>query len=193
MSDDDRQNRTRDPDRMEEQEQRDSEHHIRDHEGAQKQCREGRPSPDATTGQRDRGEHAEHDGASAGDRRDDRARLQRSLQVAVGEELVVPVKRESAQRERRQLGVVEREDQQDRDREIEEEDDEHEQRPQRDPSVPRERDVHQRAVTCRGWRKRAKTRVSTVTTPKRKIASTEPVSQSGNPVPKRSTIWLPYM
>jgi hypothetical protein len=32
-----------------------------------------------------------------------------------------------------------------------------------------------------------------VTTPKRKIASTEPVSQSGNPVPKRSTIWFPYM
>ncbi len=103
MSDDDRQNRARDPDRMEEQEQRDSEDHVRDHERAQKQCRDGRPSPDATTGQRDRGEHAEHDGTNAGDRRDDRARLQRSPQVAVGEELVVPVEGESAQRERRQL------------------------------------------------------------------------------------------
>jgi len=43
------------------------EDHVRDHEGAQKPVRDGRPSPDVTTGQRDRGEHAEHDGANAGD------------------------------------------------------------------------------------------------------------------------------
>ena len=118
---------------------------------------------------------------------------QRRAQVGVGEELVVPVQREPAQRERRQLRVVEREDQQDRDRRVEED----RRRARRTPAAARRRSARARrpsaAVTCRGCRKREKTIVSTATTPSRKSASTEPVCQSGKPVPNRSTIWLPYM
>src|SRR4029079_17612241 len=85
------------------------------------------------------------------------------------------------------------EDQQDHDRRVQERDYEGEEHAQQPRAVLGERDVHQSATTCRGWRKRAKTTVRTATIPSRKIASTEPVSQSGKPVPNRSTIWFPYM
>src|SRR5262249_22531341 len=98
-----------------------------------------------------------------------------------------------AERERRKRRVVEREDQQDHDRRVQEDDDEGEERPQEPRARSRESDVHQPEDTCFGWRKREKTTVSATTTPSRKIASTDPVSQSGKPVSKRSTIWLPYM
>ena len=48
----------------------------------------------------DRREDPERDRDDARDRGDDRARLQRRLHVAVVEEVVVPVEREAAQRER---------------------------------------------------------------------------------------------
>ena len=58
-----------------------------------------------------------------------RSSLERALELRVGQELVVPVQREPAERER--LGccdLLKREDQQDQDRRIEEEDDEEEER-----------------------------------------------------------------
>src|SRR5262245_42303588 len=145
------------------------------------------------TRQGDRGEDAEHDGADARERSDDRAGLERASQVAVLEERAVPAEREARERERGHRRVVEREDQQDHDRRVEEHHDEAEERAQDAGAVLRERDVHQSAATWLGCRKRANTTVSTETTISRKIASTEPVSQSGKPVPNRSTIWFPYM
>src|SRR5262249_60635593 len=109
------------------------------------------------------------------------------------EELVVPVQREPAQREGGHVRLVEREDEQDHDRRVQEHDDQREERLQEPSAVLREGDVHQPAVTCLGWRKREKTRVRSATTTRRKIASTDPVSQSGKPVSKRSTTWFPYM
>src|SRR5262249_52142459 len=141
----------------------------------------------------DRCEHAEHNRADAGDRSDDRARLECPPEIGIDEELVVPVEREAAERERRHVGGVEREDHQDHDRRLEEAIYEPEQRPAENRAVLGECDVHQSAATCWGCRNRAKTTVSTATTRSRKIASTDPVSQSGKPVPNRSTIWLPYM
>src|ERR1022692_3250389 len=178
---------------MKEQQERDPEHDIGDHERTQQQRRRGRLAGEPAPDERDRGEHAEHDGAEAGKRRDDPARHQRGPEIRVGGELAVPVERKPAERERRDLRVVEREDQEDHDRRVQEDDDEGEEHPHRPGAVSRERDVHQSVATCRGWRNRAKTTVSTVTTTSRNIASTEPVSQSGKPVPNRSTIWLPYM
>src|SRR5262249_50672680 len=109
------------------------------------------------------------------------------------EELVVPVKREPGQREDRDGGTVEGEDEEDRDRRVEEHDYEREE-DAHDPSAGgRECDVHQAACASPALRKRTKTRVRTAITASRNSASTDPVSQSGNPVPKRSTIWFPYM
>src|SRR5205823_9731305 len=68
-----------------------------------------------------------------------------------------------------------------------------EERGEQPPPAFRQRDVHQSVTTCCGCRKRENATVSSATTPIRKSASTEPVSQSGKPVPNRSTIWLPYM
>src|SRR5262249_26311686 len=101
--------------------------------------------------------------------------------------------REAAQRKRRQVRVVEREDDQDRDRRVEEHHDQREEAAQQPGAVPRERDVRHSTAACRGTRKRANATVSTITTPSRKTASTEPVSQSGKPCTKRSWIWFPYM
>src|SRR5262245_42803591 len=143
--------------------------------------------------ERDRGEDPEQDGPHARQRRDDGARPQRALQLRVREALVVPGQGEPAERERRKRRVVEREDQQDHDRRVEEHHDDGEERPQDPRARPGEGDVHQPEDTCFGCRKREKAIVSRTTTPRRKIASTEPVSQSGKPVSKRSTIWLPYM
>src|SRR6185369_16985720 len=113
--------------------------------------------------------------------RDDRAGLQRSLQIGVREELAVPLQGEARERETRNRRLVEREDEQDHDRRVEEEHDEREEAPQEPGGVLRERDVHQRAATWPVRRKREKTTVSAATTTSRKIESTDPVSQSGKP------------
>src|SRR5262245_63287923 len=118
----------------------------------------------------DRREQAEDDGAETRERGDDRARLQRILEVGVREELVVPAERESAERERRQGRVVEREDEQDEDRGVQKRDDQGEEGSEQPRTPSREGDVHQSATTCRGWRKRAKTSVSAPTTRSRKSA-----------------------
>src|SRR5207253_19918 len=148
---------------------------------------------EAPAGERERGEDPEDDRTGAREGGDDRARLQRVAEVGVGGELAVPVEGEPRERERRDRRLVEGEDQQDHDRRVEEEHDQREEDAQDPAARGREGGVVHSAVTCRGWRKRAKTRVRTETTPSRKSASTEPVSQSGKPVPNRSTIWLPYM
>ena len=187
------QDRARDPELMEQQEQRDPEHDVRDHERAQQERRGRRFTSELAPHERDRGDDPECNRADARERRDDRTRLQRRPQVGVDDEVVVPVEREPAERERRHLRVVEREDEQDDDRRVQEDDDECEEHSQGSCPELRERDVHQSAATRRGWRNREKANVKTVTTPSRKSASTEPVCQSGKPVPNRSTIWLPYM
>ena len=110
---------------------------------------------------------------------DDRARLERCMELRVREELAVPREGEAAEREGRQHRVVEREDEQDHDRRVEKDDHEDEQRSQRAASVLRQRDVHQPLATEPTWLKREKTAVSTPTTTSRKSASTDPVRQSG--------------
>ena len=193
MSDHHGQDRPRHTDRVEEQEQGDAEDDVGDHQRAEKQRGNGGLPPEAATRERHRREQPEHDCPRAGEGRDNPARLERAFEVRVREELVVPVESEPGERERRHLRVVEREDQQDDDRRVEKHDDEGEEGPQQPRTVLRQRDVHQSSVTSPGWRKRAKTTVRIATTPRRKIASTEPVSQSGKPVLNRSTIWFPYM
>src|SRR5204862_1543690 len=123
--------------------------------------------------------------------RDARARDERAREIRVRREIAIPLRREAAQRKRRDVGVVEREDQQDRNRRVEERHQAEEEDPQQAPAVPRESDVHYAGSRTRV--NRAKKSVSTVTTPSRKSARTEPVSQSGKPVENRSAIWLPYM
>src|SRR5436190_7350658 len=192
VADHHRQQRARDAERVEQQEQRDPEDDVGHHERAQEQRRDGVLAVEAATRQGQRSDHAERDRAEARQRGDDRACLERPAKVAVDEELVVPVQRESREREARDRRLVEREDQQDHDRRVEEDDDEREEDAQDASAVLREGRVHQFATWPLG-RKRGKTTGSTATTPSRKSESTDPVSQSGKPVPNRSTIWLPYM
>ena len=191
MPDDDRLDPPVDSRPVEEEEQRDAEDDVRDHERAQEQRGCDRLAAEAAD-EREGREHAEADGAHAGDRGDDSARLQSRLEVRVSGELPVPLEREPAERERRQLGVVEREQQEDRDRRIEEHDHEVEEDPERPQAVLREGDVHQPAATRRDLEEAGDPIRSKVTTPSKKRASTEPVCQS-RLIPKRSAISLPNM
>src|SRR5205807_10198750 len=84
-------------------------------------------------------------------------------------------------------------DEQDHDRRVEEDDDEREEDPQQPRAVLRQCSVHYAASNCGARRNLANTSVRTATTASRKSARTDPVSQSGKPVSKRSTIWFPYM
>ena len=193
VADDDGPDAEVEADGVEEQEQRDPEDDERDDERAEEECGEGAAPPEAVPHERERREDAEDHRAEARQGCDLRACQERALEIGIREELVVPVEREAAERERGEVRVVEREDQEQHDRRIEEDDDEGEERPQYPRRRSRERDVHQSVATCRAWRKREKTIVSRPTTTSRKSASTAPVRQSGKPVPKRSTIWFPYM
>src|SRR4051812_36445402 len=107
------------------------------------------------------------------------------------DEVSVPAEREAAQRERRDQRVVEREHDRQQDRQVQERNQRDEERAQRPRAAAGQRHVHYSASSFCGWRKRENTPPSTATTASRNNASTEPCRQSGNPVPKRSTIWFP--
>src|SRR5438874_12145912 len=94
----------------------------------------------------DRGEDAESDGADARERSYECAGLKSGAEVAVRQELVVPVEREPAQRERGELGLVEREDEQDDERGVEEGHNEPEEDAERPASRFRDGSIHQRAA-----------------------------------------------
>ncbi len=169
VPDDHGQDRARDPERVEEEEQRDPEDDVGDDERTEEERRRPGLEPEVPPGQRDRGEDPEHDRAEARERRDDRGRFESGVQVRVVQELAVPVQREPRERERRHVGVVEGEDQEDHDRRVEERDDQREEPAEHPLARSRDGDVHQSAATCRGWRKRANTIIRAATHPSRKM------------------------
>jgi hypothetical protein len=93
--------------------------------------------------ERDRREDPQRNRADACEGGNDRARLERGVDVPVREEVVVPAEGEAGEREDRHRRLVEGEDEKDRDRRVQEHDHECEERTHDAPAVTRERDVHQ--------------------------------------------------
>ena len=92
MSDRQRGKREAEAERVEEQEQRDPEHDVGDHERAQEQRRHRRHAAESSPRQRERGENSECNGAEAREDGDDRARPQRRVEIGVVQELAIPLR-----------------------------------------------------------------------------------------------------